>query len=62
MNNKRAIELLKAVEGLLQKQEDSHYVLDILSTTVHYDGAECDGACLLADIREFLFESEITNQ
>jgi hypothetical protein len=51
---KREIVLLKAVYKLLSKQERSSYVLDMLSTMVTYDGAQCDGACLLDDIRDFL--------
>ena len=35
---------------LLQKQEDSHYVLNLLSETVYYDEADCDGYCLMKDI------------
>lgn len=51
MNEDRKIILLKACRDLLQKQENSHYVLDLLSETVHYDEAECDGSCLLDDIK-----------
>ena len=43
--------LLKACKELLEKQERSRYVLDLLSEIVVYDGAECDGSCLLDDIR-----------
>jgi hypothetical protein len=46
----RTITLLKACRDLLIKQETSHYVLDLLSETIVYDGAECDGSCLLSDI------------
>lgn len=47
----RKTTLLKACMNLLQKQEESHYVLDLLSETIHYDEAECDGYCLLEDIK-----------
>lgn len=47
----RKTTLLKACMNLLQKQEESHYVLDLLSETVHYDEADCDGYCLLEDIK-----------
>lgn len=47
----RKTTLLKACLKLLEKQEDSGCVLDLLSETVHYDGADCDGYCLLDDIR-----------
>lgn len=46
----RAKTLLKATYDLLQKQQDSSIVLNILSTTVEYDDAECDGNCLQEDI------------
>lgn len=35
---------------MLQKQEESHYVLNLLETTVYYDEADCDGYCLIKDI------------
>ena len=50
----RKVTLLKACMNLLQKQENSHYVLDLLSETVHYDEADCDGYCLLEDIKSEL--------
>jgi hypothetical protein len=46
----RKITLLKACRNLLKKQEKSHYVLNLLSETVLYDEADCDGHCLLEDI------------
>lgn len=46
----RKVTLLKACRELLKKQENSGYVLDLLSETVFYDEAECDGNCLLEDI------------
>ena len=48
--------LLKAAGTLLKKQEDSNYVLNLLTETVYYDGAECEGACLLDDIRYWFDE------
>jgi len=50
----RARVLLEAVCALFEKQEKSHYVLNMLDTHVKYDGADCDGACLLSDIRGLL--------
>lgn len=52
--NKRAKVLLKATLDLLQKQKESHYVLNLLENTVFYDEAECDGYCLFDDIEIFL--------
>jgi hypothetical protein len=46
----RKITLLKACRDLLKKQNDSPYVLNLLSETVFYDEADCDGNCLLDDI------------
>ena len=56
----RARTLLKAAGALLKKQEDSYYVLNLLAETIYYDGAECDGACLLDDIRYWF--DEFTNE
>jgi len=42
--------LLKAAYELLKKQELSHYVLNLLEKSVHYDEADCDGYCLMEDI------------
>jgi len=43
--------LLKACLSLLEKQENSYYVLNLLATTITYDDAECDGYCLMEDIK-----------
>ena len=56
----RARTLLKAAGALLKKQEDSYYVLNLLAETIYYDEAECDGACLLDDIRYWF--DEFTNE
>ena len=56
----RAKTLLKATGTLLKKQEDSNYVLNLLTETVYYDEAECDGSCLLDDIRYWF--DEFTNE
>ena len=50
----RAKVYLKATSDLLQKQNESHYVLNLLETTVFYDEADCDGYCLKDDIDSFL--------
>lgn len=46
----RAKTLLKATKELLERQDNSYYVLDLLEETVFYDEAECDGYCLKEDI------------
>lgn len=51
---KRAEILLKATHELLMKQNDSGYVLNLLSETVFYDEAECSGLCLMCDIENLL--------
>ena len=56
----RARTLLKAAGTLLKKQEDSYYVLNLLAETIYYDGAECEGSCLLDDIRYWF--DEFTNE
>lgn len=50
----RKTTLLKACRDLLKKQDNSPYVLNLLSETVHYDEADCDGYCLLNDIENEL--------
>lgn len=57
----RAKTLLKAAGKLLKKQEDSYYVLNLLVETVCYDEAECDGSCLLDDIRYWFDEFTTEN-
>ena len=51
----RAKILLTATKDLLEKQENSGYILNLLRETVFYDGAECDGSCLKDDI-DYWFE------
>lgn len=46
--------LLKACMQLLEMQENSPYVLNLLSETVFYDEATCDGYRLLEDIKNEL--------
>lgn len=43
--------LLKACLELLQRQEDDECVLNLLEESVFYDNTNCDGACLLEDIK-----------
>lgn len=51
--------LLQAAYNLLRKQERSHIVLNLLTETVNYDGEDCDGYCLMDDIRVILAEDGI---
>ena len=50
----RANILLKANYDILQKQKDSPYVLNIFEQTAVWDGAECDGYCLMEEIEDYL--------
>lgn len=52
--NSRARELLEACTKLLNKQNESSYVLNLLDELVYYDDCECDGSCLLEDIANLL--------
>lgn len=52
--NIRAEELLKACIKLLNKQNESPYVLNLLDELIFYDDCECDGNCLLEDIENLL--------
>lgn len=52
IDDERAIILLKACYNLLRKQSESHYVLNLLRETVHYDDTDCDGYCLMDDIED----------
>jgi len=55
----RKTELLIATYKLLDKQNKSPYVLNMLSETVYYDEAECDGSCLMDDIESCLLEEGV---
>lgn len=46
--------LLRATYELLKQQRESSEVLDSMAQIVHYDGADCDGHCLLEDIADEL--------
>ena len=52
----RSITLLKACRELLNKQNESVYVLNLLEETVYYDDTDGDGSCLLEDIEDYLIE------
>lgn len=49
-NEQRAITLLKAIEVFLTKVEMG-YNGDVMLETAFYDNANCDGYCLLKDIK-----------
>jgi len=51
MSQDRKEILLKAVLDILEKQEKSSYVLNFFEQTAFYDGVNCDGYCLMEDIK-----------
>lgn len=55
---KMAITLLKATKDLLDKQDKSGEVLNLLDEIVRYEDSDCSGSCLLDDIGIFLDECE----
>ena len=55
----RIVYLLQAAYNLINKQNDSGYVLNILEETVNYDGSDCDGYCLLDDIKDALYALDL---
>ena len=54
MTEDRATVLLMAVLEILYKCNDGPYVKDFFGETAFYDGAECDGYCLMDDIKNYL--------
>lgn len=56
---KRATTLLKATYQLLDKQNETPFVLNMLCETTYYDEADCDGYCLLEDIKACLEEIDM---
>lgn len=59
MEEDRKLILLKAAYDLLNQQHGSGYVLNILETTAVWDGAVCDGYCLMEEIKALLEDSGI---
>lgn len=52
----RARVLLKATLDLLKAAERNPYVEDVLSMLIYYDDADCDGYCLMEDIKNYFDE------
>lgn len=42
--------LLRAAYDLLRRSTQSHFVQEATSILTYYDGANCDGYCLMEDI------------
>ena len=51
--------LLRAMVQLFKKQNESGYVLNLLEETTVWDGADCDGGCLLEEAGQLLVDSGI---
>ncbi|MCP5100014.1 MAG: hypothetical protein GY943_31050 [Chloroflexi bacterium] len=51
--------LLKAAYDILKKCNQAPIVLDVLGETAFYDGTDCDGYCLAADIAYLLDLEEL---
>lgn len=58
----RATTLLKVAKRFFEQQKDSPYTLDLLSATEIYDGAECDGYCLVDDIENWFLENGLEEE
>lgn len=56
----RKVTLLKAAYDMLKKCDESPFVISPMETTVFYDDADCDGSCLMEDIKFELEEAGIT--
>ena len=54
MTENRSTTLLKAVLEILNKCDDGPYVKDFFENTAFYDGTDCDGYCLMDDIKNYL--------
>jgi len=49
MKNRKEI-LLRAAYDLLKRSTQDHYVREATSILTRFDGADCDGYCLMEDI------------
>lgn len=54
METNRKLILLRAAYDLLKKCYDSRYVVSPMEITAYYDQADCDGHCLMSEIRDEL--------
>ena len=54
MSEDRKTVLLKAAYDILKKCDEGPYVVDALGVTAVWDGADCDGYCLMEDIKNEL--------
>lgn len=59
MNDRKTV-LLRAAYDLLKRNEQSEFVQSAMETLAFYDDADCDGFCLMEDIRFELRLEEAT--
>lgn len=50
----REVTLMKVMYKFLKKQDDSPFVLNLLEQVDFWDDVECDGHCLMDDIKYHL--------
>jgi len=50
----RSLILLRATYDILKKCDEGGYVKNVMTTTAIWDDAECDGYCLMAEIKDEL--------
>lgn len=60
--NRRALILLKATSDILEKLDDTPYVLNFFEQTAVWDGVDCDGYCLMEEVNELLEEVGVKEQ
>lgn len=60
MTEDRQLTLLLACYKMLKAIHDAPCVVSPFDLTIHYDGADCDGYCLMEDIKLELTESGVT--
>ncbi|HHZ97439.1 MAG TPA: hypothetical protein EYN67_18295 [Flavobacteriales bacterium] len=54
--NDRLLILARAAYQLLKKQDESSYVLNLLGESTVWDGVECDGYCLMEELKSQLID------
>lgn len=60
--NRRALILLKAASDILEKLDETPYVLNFFEQTAVWDEVECDGYCLMEEINDLLEEVGYANE
>jgi hypothetical protein len=50
---------MRAAYQLLKKQDDASYALNLLEETTVWDGANCDGYCLMEELEGQLIDEGV---